>query len=100
MLSVPSDLTGTITTSSTEADDKIASFSLLDDDVSEITREGDFYKSQQRHQHHHHHQQQLPTKSLGKGVPSWTSKFHPPISRDIIPNAALPSWITVGTCDV
>jgi hypothetical protein len=69
----------------TEDDDSIASFFIPDDDLSEVTWEGDFHKHQQHQQHQQQQQQQQQQtrkKSGKKNVPSWTSRFLRP-SRDV-----------------
>jgi hypothetical protein len=94
MLSMPSDLAVTTTTSNTEDDDTIASVLFPDDDMSEMTWEGEFYyKAQQQN----HHQQPQTTSVAKKGVSSWTSIFRRPIKRNVTSEAVgpVPSCITV-----
>jgi hypothetical protein len=93
----PHMLSMSCSTMMTEDDDTIASFFVPDDDMSEVTWEGDFHKQQQQqyqqhqqhqyqqHQYQQHQQQhrQQASNNVGKkGVPSWTSRFLWP-SRDV-----------------
>jgi hypothetical protein len=98
-------------TMTTEDDETIASFFILDDDISEVTWEGDwdFHKHQQQLYQYHQQQQQQQQQLLHqqqqqheqttynggkKGVPSWNRFLRP--TRDRLETANTDGSTTIA----